>query len=201
MKKNSNQVITWRKILIGLSQWLKRLILFNLSMVSKDCLQTDKFGLFQQVMIKPNIIVCKGRKYEYFSNYDPVIECVGWRRHSSLIFLILLSSRPNTKVSGWLYQISDQNTYQSLEHSQDQPIKFFDSLNWRLRVTVSSCEIFFYFIKGVLCGEPSKLVVLDDLICRRFSEFESGAAGAKVLSSTGHWNGRQKTDGKVTTMN
>lgn len=32
MKKNSNQVITWRKILIGLSQWLKRLILFNLSM-------------------------------------------------------------------------------------------------------------------------------------------------------------------------
>ena len=47
-----------------------------------------------------------------------------------------------------------------------------------------------------MCAEPSKLVVLDDLICRRFSEFESGAAGAKVLSSTGHWIGRQKTDGR-----
>ena len=33
-----------------------------------------------------------------------VIECVGWRRHSSMILLILLFTKPNTEVSGWLYQ-------------------------------------------------------------------------------------------------
>ena len=32
------------------------------------------------------------------------IECVGWRRHSSLIILILLFTKPNIEVSGWLYQ-------------------------------------------------------------------------------------------------
>ena len=32
------------------------------------------------------------------------IECEGWRRHSSLIFLILLFTNPNIEVSGWLYQ-------------------------------------------------------------------------------------------------
>ena len=33
-----------------------------------------------------------------------IIECKGWRRHSSLIFLILLFSKPNIEVSGWLYE-------------------------------------------------------------------------------------------------
>ena len=32
------------------------------------------------------------------------IECVGWRHHSSLIFLILLFTKPNIEVSGWLFQ-------------------------------------------------------------------------------------------------
>ena len=32
------------------------------------------------------------------------IECEGWRRHSCLIFLILLFTKPNIEVSGWLYQ-------------------------------------------------------------------------------------------------
>ena len=32
------------------------------------------------------------------------IGCVGWRRHSRLIFLILLFTKPNIEVSGWLYQ-------------------------------------------------------------------------------------------------
>ena len=32
------------------------------------------------------------------------IECEGWRQHSSIIFLILLFTKPNIKVSGWLYQ-------------------------------------------------------------------------------------------------
>ena len=34
----------------------------------------------------------------------PPIECEGWRRHSSLIFLILLFTKPNIEASGWLYQ-------------------------------------------------------------------------------------------------
>ena len=91
-------------------------------------------------------------------------------------------------------------SYDVLEHCQDQPIKFFDSLNGRLWVTVPSCEIFFYFIKGVLCGEPSKLGLLDDIICRRFSDFELGAAGAKRLSSNEQRIGAQKADGKLTTI-
>ena len=33
-----------------------------------------------------------------------IIECEGLRRHSSLIFLILLFTKPNIEVSGWLYQ-------------------------------------------------------------------------------------------------
>ena len=119
-------------------------------------------------------------------------EFIGWYRLDTLITFITFDYRED-EFFGFLHV--------SLDRFLDQPIKSFDSLNWRLRVTVPSCEIFFYFVKGVMCAEPSKLVVLDDLICRRFSEFESGAAGAKVLSSTGHWNGRQKTDGKVTTMN
>ena len=32
------------------------------------------------------------------------IEGEGWRRHSSLILLILLFTKPNIEVSGWLYQ-------------------------------------------------------------------------------------------------
>ena len=32
------------------------------------------------------------------------IECVGWRHHSSLIFLILLFSKTNIECSGLLYQ-------------------------------------------------------------------------------------------------
>ena len=31
------------------------------------------------------------------------IECEGCRQHSSLIFLILLFTKPNIEVSGWLY--------------------------------------------------------------------------------------------------
>ena len=31
------------------------------------------------------------------------IEYEGWRRHSGLIFLILLFTKPNIEVSGWLY--------------------------------------------------------------------------------------------------
>ena len=33
---------------------------------------------------------------------------VGWSHHSSLIFLILLFTKPNIEVSGWLYQTKTQ---------------------------------------------------------------------------------------------
>ena len=39
------------------------------------------------------------------------IECVGWRRHSSLIFLILLFTKPNVEVSGWLNQTKTHFTH------------------------------------------------------------------------------------------
>ena len=40
-----------------------------------------------------------------------IIECVGWRHHSSLIFLILLFTKPNIEVSGWLYQTKTHITH------------------------------------------------------------------------------------------
>merc|ERR1712240_459374 len=39
------------------------------------------------------------------------IECEGWRRHSSLIFLILLFTKPNIEVRGWLYQTKTHFTH------------------------------------------------------------------------------------------
>ena len=40
-----------------------------------------------------------------------IIECEGWRRHSSLIFLIQLFTKPNIEVSGWLYQTKTHFTH------------------------------------------------------------------------------------------
>ena len=39
------------------------------------------------------------------------IEFEGWRRHSSLILLILLFTKPNIEVSDWLYQTKTQFTH------------------------------------------------------------------------------------------
>ena len=40
-----------------------------------------------------------------------IIECEGWRQHSSLIFLILLFTKPNIEVSGWLFQTKTHFTH------------------------------------------------------------------------------------------
>ena len=40
-----------------------------------------------------------------------IIECEGWRQHSSLINLILLLTKPNIEVSGWLYQTKTHFTH------------------------------------------------------------------------------------------
>ena len=42
---------------------------------------------------------------------DQCIECEGWKQHSSLIFLIILFSKPNIEVSGWLYQTKTHFTH------------------------------------------------------------------------------------------
>ena len=39
------------------------------------------------------------------------IECEEWRRHSSLIFLIPLFTKPNIEISGWLYQTKTHFTH------------------------------------------------------------------------------------------
>ena len=53
------------------------------------------------------------------------IECVGWRRHSSLIFLKLLFTKPNLEVSGWLYQ-----TKTHINHIVYQPLPRETPLNY-----------------------------------------------------------------------
>ena len=47
------------------------------------------------------------------ANSRPIstIECEGWRQHSSLIFLILLFTKPNIEVSGWLFQTKTHFTH------------------------------------------------------------------------------------------
>ena len=73
------------------------------------------------------------------------IECEGWRRHSSLIFLILLFTKPNIEVSGWLYQTKIHFThivYQPFSRvsppSMGRPIECIGqgrhySLQWSIR--------------------------------------------------------------------
>ena len=46
-----------------------------------------------------------------YSIKDTLIECEGWRWHSSLIFLILLFTKPNIEVIGWLYQTKTHFTH------------------------------------------------------------------------------------------
>ena len=58
------------------------------------------------------------------------IECEGWRRHSSLIFLILLFTKPNIEVSGWLYQTKTHFThivYQPFSRMSPQSFTLYDS--------------------------------------------------------------------------
>ena len=43
--------------------------------------------------------------------YVGPIECVEWRRHSSLIFLIILFTKPNIEGSGWLHPTQTHITH------------------------------------------------------------------------------------------
>ena len=52
-------------------------------------------------------------QYQIYLNHNRVgtIECEEWRQHSSLIFLILLFTKPNIEVSGWLFQTKTHFTH------------------------------------------------------------------------------------------
>ena len=69
----------------------------------------------------------KGRK---------TIERVGWRRHSSLVFLILLFTKPNIEASGWLYHT--KNTHHS-PFSRVTPPNYI-ALSPRLRLSFVLAE-------------------------------------------------------------
>ena len=70
------------------------------------------------------------------------IECEGWRRHSSLIFLILLFTKPNIEVSGWLYQTKTHFT-----HIVYQPFSRVSPPSFTLYGNrVNKCKSYFLFI-------------------------------------------------------
>ena len=64
------------------------------------------------------------------------IECEGWRRHSSLIFLILQFTKPNIEVSGWLYQTKTHFThivYQPFSRVSPPSFTLYDSIASHLK--------------------------------------------------------------------
>ena len=56
---------------------------------------------------QPQKIYVTESKLWFFGGYV----CVGWRPNSILIFLILLFTKPNIEVSGWLYQTKTHITH------------------------------------------------------------------------------------------
>ena len=91
MKKNSNQVITWRKILIGLSQWLKRLILFNIHVVYKSR-NTQLFGVSKVVYHKNNNLSC----IKYSCNFAHLYLLQSFKHDD--IFLLFITHTHNCQV-------------------------------------------------------------------------------------------------------
>ena len=73
------------------------------------------------------------------------IECEGWRRHSSLIFLILLLTKPNIEVSGWLYQTKTHFThivYQPFSRVSPPSFTLYDHTSIVLLVIITHDDIF-----------------------------------------------------------
>ena len=75
------------------------------------------FLLWQKLIMNPYFltkILYFGTLELYFDIYIvrvKAIECEGWSQHSSLIFQILLFTKPNIEVSGWLYQTKTHFTH------------------------------------------------------------------------------------------
>ena len=83
--------------------------------------------------------------------FNVSIECVGWGHHSSLNFLILLFTKPNMEVSGWLYQ-----TKTHITHIVYQPFSIVTHPNYiALRVTKlngrTSYRIYHWIIERTSC--------------------------------------------------
>ena len=82
----------------------------------------------------------KGRQTA-FENCDlksiVTIESEEWRQHSSLIFLIILFTKPNIEFRGWLYQTKTQFT-----HIVYQPFS---------RVLPPSFTLYGYWLKILYC--------------------------------------------------
>ena len=72
------------------------------------------------------------------------IECEGWRRHSSLILLILIFTKPNIEVSGWLYQTKTHFTQLTLFINLFQECRFHPShsMSWMLHLHLCQLEVF-----------------------------------------------------------
>ena len=61
-----------------------------------------------------------------------VIEFVGWRRHTCLIFLILLFTKPNIEGCGQLYQ-----TKTHIIHIVHQPCSFWSTFHSQKKIYIS----------------------------------------------------------------
>ena len=78
------------------------------------------------------------------------IECEGWRGHSSLIFLILLFTKPNIEVSGWLYQ-----TKTHLTHIVYQPFSRVSPPSFTLYGYIWVTEYSVSYVKKMLLNTKS----------------------------------------------
>ena len=85
----------------------------------------------QSELVCDSIPHCFDESDEYQCSSGHNIECVGWWHHSSQIFLILLFTKPNKEVCGWLYQ-----TKTHITHIVYQPFSIVTHPNYiALRVT------------------------------------------------------------------
>ena len=57
------------------------------------------------------LLILVPKLFSWLETCGSNIECEGWRRHSILIFLILLFTKPNIEVSGCLYQTKTHFTH------------------------------------------------------------------------------------------
>ena len=73
---------------------------------SEDNYGKNKDGTYRKKNKGDRLLFSELSYLEILSNF--CMECVGWRLHSSLMFLMLLFTKPNSEVSGWLYQTKIQ---------------------------------------------------------------------------------------------
>ena len=75
------------------------------------CQSATGLELLNKSHFKLRQIKCTNLLFEDWWMTGWPIDSKGWRRHSSFIFLILLFTKPNIEVSGWLYQTKTHFTH------------------------------------------------------------------------------------------